>query len=107
MVPPSPGPKRERTSHIADDILRLKDTTKECHCTPEMFLSTFAEYVSRYQREIEVFLIPFYQEIFPALLPEHMTDLRRQIDLIHAAADKFYNDVKGRNEHEQQEQCDL
>lgn len=100
MVPPSPGPKRERTSHIADDILRLKDTTKECHCTPEMFLSTFAEYVSRSRREMEVFMIPFYEEVFPALLPEHMNDLRRQIDEIHAAADKFYNDVKGRNECE-------
>lgn len=100
MVPPSPGSKRERTSHIADDILRLKDTTKECHCTPEMFLSTFAEYVSRSRREMEVFMIPFYEEVFPALLPEHMNDLRRQIDEIHAAADKFYNDVKGRNECE-------
>jgi len=100
MVPPSLGPKKERTSHIADDILRLKDTTKECHCTPEMFLSTFAEYVSRSRREMEVFMIPFYEEVFPALLPEHMNDLRRQIDEIHAAADKFYNDVKGRNECE-------
>ena len=93
-------PQRERKPHIADDILRLKDTTKECHCTPEMFLSTFAEYVSRSRREMEVFMIPFYEEVFPALLPEHMNDLRRQIDEIHAAADKFYNDVKGRNECE-------
>ena len=94
-------PKQERKPHIADDILRLKNTTKECHCTPEMFLSTFAEYVSRSQREMEVFMIPFYEEVFPALLPEHMNDLRRQIDMIHAAADKFYTDVKGRNECEQ------
>ena len=93
-------PQRERKPHIADDILRLKDTTKECHCTPEMFLSTFAEYVSRSRREMEAFMIPFYEEVFPALLPEHMNDLRRQIDEIHAAADKFYNDVKGRNECE-------
>ena len=50
---------------------------------------------------MEVFMIPFYEEVFPALLPEHMNDLRRQIDMIHAAADKFYNDVKGRNECEQ------
>lgn len=94
-------PQRERKPHIADDIMRLKDTTKECRCTPEMFLSTFAEYVSRSRREMEVFMIPFYEEVFPALLPEHMNDLRRQIDEIHAAADKFYNDVKGRNEREQ------
>lgn len=93
--------KWERRPHIADDILQLKDTTKECHCTPEMFLSTFAEYVSRSQREIDVFLIPFYQEVFPALSPEHMTGLRRQIDQIHAAADKFYNTVKGMNEREE------
>ena len=94
------GPGRERASHIAEDILRLKDTTKECRCTPEMFLSAFGEYVSRSRREMEVFLIPFYAEIFPALLPEHMDSLQRQISDIHAAADKFYNDVKGRNEHE-------
>ena len=65
------SPRRERTSHIAEDILRLKDTTKECRCTPEMFLSAFGEYVSRSRREMEVFLIPFYAEIFPALSPEH------------------------------------
>lgn len=93
-------PRQERKPNIADDILQLKDTTKECRCTPEMFLSTFAEYASRIQREIEVFTIPFYAEIFPALLPEHIDDLRRQIDMIHAAADKFYNDVKGRTERE-------
>ena len=29
-----------------------------------------------------------------------MDSLQRQISDIHAAADKFYNDVKGRNEHE-------
>ena len=104
--PPKPeatedtSPRRERTSHIAEDILRLKDTTKECRCTPEMFLSAFGEYVSRSRREMEVFLIPFYAEIFPALSPEHMAGLQRQISDIHAAADKFYNDVKGRNEDE-------
>lgn len=94
------SPRRERTSHIAEDILRLKDTTKECRCTPEMFLSAFGEYVSRSRREMEVFLIPFYAEIFPALSPEHMAGFQRQISDIHAAADKFYNDVKGRNEDE-------
>ena len=94
------SPSREHTSHIAEDILRLKDTTKECRCTPEMFLSAFGEYVSRSRREMEVFLIPFYAEIFPALSPEHMAGLQRQINAIHAAADTFYNDVTGRNEHE-------
>ena len=93
-------PKRERKPRIAEDILRLKDTTKECRCTPELFLSTFAEYVKRSSREIEAFLMPFYEQIFPALLPEHFNDLRRQIDLIHAAADKFYDQVKGMSEHE-------
>ena len=95
-------PKRERKPRIAEDILRLKDNTRECLCTPELFLSTFAEYVKRSSREIEAFLMPFYEQIFPALLPEHFSDLRRQIDLIHAAADKFYNQVKmkGTNEHE-------
>lgn len=93
------NPKWER-AHIAEDILRLKDTTKECRCTPEMFLSAFGEYVNRSRREMEVFLIPFYAEVFPALSPEHMTGLQRQINDIHAAADTFYNDVKGRNEHE-------
>ena len=103
--PPSIGdikPKHERRPRIAEDILRLKDNTRECLCTPELFLSTFAEYVKRSSREIEAFLMPFYEQIFPALLPEHFSDLRRQIDLIHAAADKFYNQVKkkGTNEHE-------
>ena len=49
---------------------------------------------------MDAFLMPFYEQIFPALLPEHMDDLRQQIDLIHAAADKFYDQVKGMKEHE-------
>ena len=98
--PPGTPPKRERKPRIAEDILRLKDTTKECHCTPEIFLSAFEEYVSRIQREMDIFRIPFYEDIFPALLPEHMNDLQRQINEIHAAADKFYNDVKGMSECE-------
>ena len=96
-VPGTP-PRRERKPRIAEDILRLKDTTKECHCTPEIFLSAFEEYVNRIRREMEVFRIPFYENIFPALLPDHMNDLQRQINEIHAAADKFYNDVKGLSE---------
>ena len=102
-TPPSGAaaqPKRERKPRIAEDILRLKDTTKEYQCTPELFLSTFAEYVKRSSREMEAFLMPFYEQIFPELMPEHMDDLRRQIDMIRAAADKFYNKVKGLNEHE-------
>ena len=98
---PGTQPKRERKSRIADDILQLKDTTKECHCTPEIFLSTFEEYVNRIRREMDVFRIPFYEAVFPTLLPEHINDLQRQITEIHAAADKFYNDVKGLSEHEQ------
>ena len=98
--PPGTPPKRERKPRIAEDILRLKDTTKECHCTPEIFLSAFEEYVNRILRKMEVFRIPFYEDIFPALLPEHMNDLQRQINEIHAAADKFYNDVKGMSECE-------
>lgn len=97
---PGTQPRRERHPRIAEDILRLKDTTKECRCTPDIFLSAFEEYVSRIRREMEVFKIPFYEEIFPVLLPEHMSDLQRQINEIHAAADKFYNDVKGMRECE-------
>ena len=101
--PPSSAdtrPKGERKPRVADDILRLKDTTKECQCTPELFLSTFAEYVKRSSREMDAFLMPFYEQIFPSLLPEDMDDLRQQIDLIHAAADKFYDQVKGMNVNE-------
>ena len=97
---PGTQTRRKRKPRIAEDILRLKDTTKECHCTPEIFLSAFEEYVSRIRREMDVFRIPFYEAVFPALLPEHMNDLQRQINEIHAAADKFYNDVKGMRECE-------
>ena len=88
-------PKRERKSRIAEDILQLKDTTKECRCTPEIFLSTFENYVNRICREMAVFKIPFYEQVFPALRTEYKSDFRRQIDTIRTAAEKFYNDVTG------------
>jgi len=94
-------PRRERKPQIADDILRLKDTTKECRCTPEIFLTAFSELADRFRREIEVFTIPYYEAIFPNLSPKELDALRQQVDALRAVAEVFYQNVKGMNVHEE------
>lgn len=95
--PPKPERKRRQ---IAADILELKDTTKDCRCTPDSFLSTFQAVAIRLAREIEVFTMPHYEAVFPSLTPEQLDLLNRHINIIRTAADNFYNKVKGMNEHE-------
>jgi len=94
----TPRPKR---GQIADDIARLKDPNKVCPCTPQMLLTGVSELASRFGREIEVFTIPYYELIFPVLTPDEMAALRKQVDAIHASADKFYEKVKGMNIHDE------
>ena len=93
-------PKYESTP-VADDIARLKDPSKECRCTPEIFLESFTAFINRYCGEIKAFHIPYYEQVFPLLSAEQMDTLYQQIKGIHAAADSFYQQVKGLNKHEQ------
>lgn len=85
----------------------MKDTTKDCRCTPDIFLDAFKELVDRCRREIEVFTIPYYEEVFPILTTDQLDALHQQIDSIHAAANKFYNQVKGLNQCEQSTKQEL
>lgn len=94
-----PKPERKR-GQIAADILELKDTTKDCRCTPDSFLSTFQAVAIRLAREIEVFTMSHYEAVFPSLTPEQLDLLNQHISIIRTAADNFYNKVKGVNEHE-------
>jgi len=99
--PASPAAPRPRRGQIADDIARLKDPNKVCLCTPEIFLTAFSELADRFRREVEVFTIPYYEAVFPNLSPKELDALRQQVDMIRAAAEEFYQNVKGLNVHEE------
>ncbi len=101
VEPASPATPHPRRGQIADDIARLKDPNKVCLCTPEIFLTAFSELADRFRREVEVFTIPYYETIFPNLSPKELDALRQQVDAIRAAAEEFYQNVKGLNVHEE------
>ena len=84
-------------STFKEGVADLKNTEKDFRCTPDDFLAEVTAFVRKFQREIEWYNTPYYEEVYPALSSKQLAYLRRQTDLIRAAADQFYNNVtKGR-----------
>lgn len=85
---------------IQESVMALKDMTKDCSCTPDIFLATIAEFVKRFQGEINWYSDEYYAPVFPALSPVQLRYLRQQMDTIRDAADQLYNLVERTHEHE-------
>lgn len=83
---------------IQESVMALKDMTKDCSCTPDIFLATITEFVKRFQGEVRCYTNEYYAPVFPQLPPVQIQYLRQQVALIHEEADKFYNTVIGKEE---------
>ena len=82
---------------FAEGVADLKNTAKDFSCTPDDFLAEVTAFARKFQREIEWYSTPYYEEVYPALSPEQLAYLRRQTDSIGTAAEQLYNNVvKGR-----------
>ena len=96
--PFSPGDKQYAT--FEESVKALKDTEKDCSCTPDIFLATIAEFVKRFLGEIDWYMGEYYAPVFLSLSPVQLRYLRQQMDQICNAAEQLYQSVKGAHEHE-------
>jgi len=85
---------------IKESVKALKDTEKDCSCTPDIFLATITEFVKRFHGEISCYTGEYYAPVFPALSPVQLRYLRQQMDAIRDAADQLYILVERKNENE-------
>jgi len=85
---------------IQESVRALKDTEKDCSCTPDIFLATIHEFVKKFQGEIRWYTGEYYAPVFPALSPVQLQYLRQQMNTIRDAADQLYTVVERKNEHE-------
>lgn len=90
-------PEERQFSSFKEAVADLKDTGKDCSCTPDSFLAEITAFVHKYQRGIACYSTPYYEEVFPALSAAQMTYLRGQMDLICSAADALFDNVHERN----------
>ena len=50
----------------------MKNTAKDFSCTPDDFLAEVTAFARKFQREIEWYSTPYYEEVYPALSPEQL-----------------------------------
>lgn len=93
----SQEPSRKRRAAVADDIAQLKDTNKVCSCSPESFLEVFSGLVKEMQGRFSVYHLDFYEQVYPKLKPEHLSELQRLANSAQAAFDEFVRYVCEKN----------
>lgn len=96
-IPPvSPNPTREEGYYptIKDSVADMKNLDKDRSCTPDSFLAEIAEFVKKFNQEIEWFNIPYYVAVFPGLSQTQFDFFQQQMDAIHTAVDKLRDQVK-------------
>lgn len=84
----------ERCASLKEMVAELKDTNKDCGCTPDMFLAEYAAFVQRFDREIVWYSDSQYEAACSVLTPEQMDYLRQLTDTVCAAAQKLYSKIE-------------
>lgn len=81
-------------SSFEEGVADLKNTEKDCSCTPGDFLAEVTAFVLKFHKEIEWFNNPYYEAVFPDLNAEQLDYLRQQMEEVSTAAKKLYKSVE-------------
>lgn len=81
-------------SSFEEGVADLKNTEKDCSCTPGDFLAEVTAFVLKFHKEIEWFNNPYYEVVFPDLNAEQLNYLRQQMEEVSTAAKKLYKSVE-------------
>lgn len=81
-------------SSFEEGVADLKNTEKDCSCTPGDFLAEVTAFVLKFHKEIEWFNNPYYEAVFPDLNAEQLDYLRQQMEAVSTAAKKLYKSVE-------------
>jgi len=103
LSPPSDEPSAEparpelpftlgskKFSTIQESVADLKDTTKDCSCTPDGFLAEITAFVQKFRRDVEWYSTPYYQAVYPALSSAQLEYLRQQLDAVSSDAKELF-----------------
>lgn len=100
MEEPAPVPAapytlpEERCASLKEMVAELKDTNKDCGCTPDMFLAEYAAFVQRFDREIVWYSDSQYEAACSALTRGQIAYLRQLTDTVCTAAQKLYSQIE-------------
>ena len=83
-------------------IADLKNTDKDCRCTPESFTEETIGNLLAIQWELSWIEMPYYQEVYQSLSQEQIAKIQSAVNTIHAALDNFISEI----ESAQQKECD-
>lgn len=75
-------------------VADLKNTEKECACTPDMFLTEYSNFARKLVKEMEWYAGPLYEEAFPCLSEAQLNILRQQTDSICSAASELFSKIE-------------
>lgn len=92
-VPP-PASRESYYATTKDSIDDLKNPDKDRTCTPETFVASFSLCLGRFRQSIETYTGPAYESAIPALTPEHLAQLQREIQSVCTTLDNLYRQIE-------------
>jgi len=85
---------RKEKVEFLESVADLKDPTKDCRKTPELFVAEYTAFIENFQQDIESFLLPNYTEVFSALSQEQLHTLRCLTDSCRKTLEDYFSYVK-------------
>lgn len=81
-------------SSFAESVADLKDPNKDCSCTADIFLAEFSGFVRKFTKEIQWYMTPHYEAVFPSLTQVQVDYLRTQVKSFCSAAEELLKKVE-------------
>lgn len=81
-------------SSFAESVADLKDPDKDCSCTPDIFLAEYSGFIRKFIKEIQWYMTPHYEAVFPSLTQIQVDYLRTQTESLCAKAEELFQKVE-------------
>lgn len=85
---------RKQKLEFLESVADLKDPTKSCKQSPEGFVLEYTSFIENFQRGVESFRLPNYEEVFPALSQEQLHALAKLTDSCCKTLEGYLSFVK-------------
>ena len=86
--------KKKSAIGMSDIVANLKNTEKDCGCTPDTFLAEITGFVKKFQREFDWYSTPYYKTIFPDLSQRQLQYIRDQFGIIRTAVEDLFHTIE-------------
>ena len=86
---------RQQKAEFLESVANLKDPTKDCRQSPEAVVLEYSAFIERFQRGMESFHLPNYEEVLHALSQEQLQTLISLTDSCRKTLEDYLSFVKG------------